>query len=188
MVFNILIFLIGFISSGLCQQEESSLTCTFVTTAIGYGCNLNFNNGLGRDDFTEIRGVHHEGMTNADVRVILITTGRTTNVPQIICNEFSNLEYLDLTALGINSVSENAFRGCANLNWLRLWNNGIWQLPANLFENNAALTYLDLDNNWFMDLPEGIFTPLINLETLDIQNNILFNIPGDTFATLGEKN
>lgn len=188
MGFKLLIFLCALVSSVLAQiPTDSSLTCTFITTAVGYSCNLQFNNSAGRDDFTEIRGVHLEGMTNADVRVILSTSGQTNNVPQIVCNEFPNLEYLDLTNLGINTVGENAFSACRSLRWLRLWNNQIWQLPVNVFESNSALTYLDLDSNWLNQLPVGIFSSLTSLETLELANNF-FNydtsIPDDTFSTL----
>lgn len=165
---------------------ESSLTCNYAETAVGYVCNLRFNNSLGLDDWTAIDGVHLEGMTNADVVAILSTTGRTLNVPQIVCNLFSNLEYFDLTNLGINTVSANSFSGCSRLRWLRLWNNQIWQLPSNVFANNAALTYLDLDSNWISEIPTGLFTPLINLETLELANNFFNVIPNDAFATLGK--
>lgn len=175
-----------FIASAYAQVvTESSLSCTFSTTAVGYVCNLHFNNTQGNDNFTSIGGVHLEGMTNADVVAILSTTGRTLNVPQIVCNSFPNLEYFDLTNLRIQIVTENSFGGCSRLRWLRLWNNNIAQLPANAFASNVQLTYLDLDNNWLSEIPVGIFAPLVNLETLELSNNALAVIPDDAFATLG---
>lgn len=95
-------------------------------------------NPLGAE-FEEIGGTHLEGFSNADVIMIYSWEGSSINIPQIICNQFTNLERLDLAFFGITTITTQSFAGCANLNFLRLWFNQITDIPTGTFANNNRL-------------------------------------------------
>ena len=79
-----ILFLVSLICCALAQTTpEPRLTCTYVEHALGYGCNIEFENANGSDDWTTISGVHLEGRTDADVTVIMSSSGITRNVPQV---------------------------------------------------------------------------------------------------------
>ncbi|XP_037025245.1 leucine-rich repeats and immunoglobulin-like domains protein 2 isoform X8 [Bradysia coprophila] len=187
--------------------QNPSISCRFHNTGEVYQCEITINNPTGFDDFTEIGGIHLEGFTNADVLRAYISTGITTNVPQVICNTFPNLvefgvfdtqlSQIDDSALSgcsrirdlylyynrISSISENAFANLREIEYLDLSDNFLTTLPENVFENQQNLTSLSLNWNFFNDLPAGLFRPLNNLRNLYLGYNSFTSVNSEWFST-----
>lgn len=117
---------------------------------------MTFNNPTGFDEFTEVTGVHLPGFTNDQVVDLFATSGVTANFPQIICQQFRNLEQAILSVPSLTTVSENAFRNCANLRAISIGFNMI-TLPANIFTGNPLLEAFVCERCPFNNLPPTIF-------------------------------
>ena len=163
-------------------QDVPSITCTYVLSAPNYICYYNIINPNGEDNFTSIGGEHAEGMTNADVTTFLPgTVLNTTNIPQIFCSQFPNVNMAVFSFLNVRTLANNPFSGCTNLTWLSLWANPVGEIPEGTFANNRLLEYLDLDSTNLTTLPVNVFQSQSNLRTLDIRSNPFAALPGGVF-------
>ena len=80
---------------------------------------------------------------------------------------FEGLERLrELTLLGVESLSADAFSGTPNLRRLVISDGALSSLPAGVFDNLSRLVDLYLGGNPIAALPEGIFANLTELGDL----------------------
>lgn len=69
-------------------------------------------NKNGFDNFTEIGGIHLEGLTNENVAAVIRINGVSSIVTSIILDTFPNLLRITLYNTGLTDVGYSAFNGC----------------------------------------------------------------------------
>ncbi|XP_070492489.1 leucine-rich repeat-containing protein 15-like [Chironomus tepperi] len=186
MEIKVLLVLFAFIGSCVSQRVRCDYDLMTLNDRQHYTCFMSIDNPNGWNNFTQVEGFHYPGMNNVFVTAIIRnTTGSSTiNIPDVICQQFPHVTYIDYSYLELQGIGENVFRGCRNLDWLRLYNNRIPQLPENVFFYNRHLRYIDLEGNALTTLPENTFVNQLALETLDLSNNPLTNFPNGVFRNL----
>ncbi|KAG4075501.1 hypothetical protein HA402_003326 [Bradysia odoriphaga] len=152
-----------------------------------YSCDLSINNPTGFNDFTQIGGIHLEGFTNADVRIVGQPLGgrsRTSVVPHIICATFPNVVRIALIDFQLARVDDDSFNGCNQATELSLSSNAITSISANAFANLPDLTYINLDQNLLTSLPENVFASQRNLTYLSLSTNLFEDFSASLFRPL----
>lgn len=178
----LLILILAILNSSLSQD----ISCEYEdTTSFGdeskksFSCRLYINNPSGFDDFEKI-----PGNKDSDVDAIEKSSGVTSIIPSILCNQFENLLVLVLADKEIEVVGENPLRNCPKLGALYLAKNKIREVHAEAFTGNTDLRYLDLADNLLTSLPSGVFNHQSKLEWLTLENNPFEVIHGDLFKPL----
>lgn len=167
------------------DAQKDDLFCRYSSLGTVYICELTIQNPNGRDDFNEIEGEHEFDHDNSDVLVTTRVGGSvSSNVPSIICSDFPNLATLSLWDIGIERVSENAFKNCKLISTVNLEKNRITELDENVFRENLKLEYLFLGFNQLTTLPGNIFINQHVLMTLWIDNNRITHLPENVFRSL----
>jgi Leucine-rich repeat (LRR) protein len=179
-----------FVRNGLqlCTNNylANHIRCVYTLTNDGqYVCNLEINNPLGRDAFTDIDGEHLPGRTNADVDIINIVRQNTRNIPSILCEQFPNARSFIAVDSNIEFLYDSSFAACRNLTVINLWSNLISEVPANTFVHNPLLNNLLLGSNRIERLNADSFSGTA-IEFLDISNNNLDSFDPDWFNSIND--
>ncbi|XP_070492474.1 leucine-rich repeat-containing protein 15-like [Chironomus tepperi] len=183
---KVFIVLLAIFGTTLSQSISCDYSILELEHTQHYVCNLRIDNPNGLNNFTQIGGFHFPGLNNVFVTAIIRTTeSRSANIPDVLCDQFPHVTYLDLSFLGIESVDENAFRRCRNLNWVSLYNNRISRMSENSFNLNRHLEHLDLQFNQLTAVPENLFANHFALQYLNLGFNPFTQpIPGNAFRNL----
>ncbi|KAH6926698.1 hypothetical protein HPB50_021213 [Hyalomma asiaticum] len=96
---------------------------------------------------------------------------------------FPELQRLDFTRNGIETIDEGYFSGLPNLRYLRLSHNNIHKLLPNLFRKTISLVELMLNDNSIRSVQE-VFNHLHRLEALDLSKNEICDIEKLARSTL----
>lgn len=181
--FKILTFFLIYLKFSLNQE----ISCEYEdTTDFGdevkqktYSCKLFINNPNGFDHFEKI-----PGNFNDEVNAIEKSSGVTSIIPSILCEQFTNLIVLSLADRGIEKINENQLRKCKKLGALYLAMNKIQEIHGNAFAENLDLRFLDLSENKIKKLPSGVFQHQEKLEWLTLENNKFDELQEDIFKPL----
>jgi Leucine-rich repeat (LRR) protein len=144
-----------------------------------YSCKLFINNPDGFDHFERI-----PGKIDDEVNAIERSSGVTTIIPSILCDQFKNLIILSLSERGIEKLTENPLKNCKILGALYLSKNKIKEIHGNVFAENFELRFLDLSENGIKKLPTGIFQHQSKLEWLTLEDNEFEELQADIFKPL----
>ncbi|XP_037025194.1 leucine-rich repeat-containing G-protein coupled receptor 5-like isoform X2 [Bradysia coprophila] len=164
--------------------QDPSLSCNYRSANQIYMCELFINNPNGFDNFTEIGGIHLEGFSDADVNSIYRSGGSTTNIPQIICDTFPNINIFEIYGTQLTEINDNALSGCSQIRRLYLFYNRIATISENAFANLREVEFIDLGDNVLTTLPENVFENQQNLTGLSLNWNLLNDLPTDLFRPL----
>lgn len=99
---------------------------------------------------------------NSDqIKKVRILSGEVPKLGGCICNAFNNLDEINLYNLGLEEITEEAFRNCKELTSLVLTKNKLSQLEPNVFSVNTKLAELyvtdnQLDERVIDALPESL--------------------------------
>lgn len=96
---------------------------------------------------------------------------------------FPELQRMDFTRNGIETIDEGYFSGLPNLRYLRLSHNNIHKLLPNLFRKTISLVELLLNDNSIRSVQE-VFNHLHRLEALDLSKNKICDIEKLARSTL----
>lgn len=177
---KILIFLV-FCASRVIAQD---ISCTYEVGFNGttsYACLMTINNPNGFDSFTEISGEHVSGWTDTSVSDVIITSGVTPIIPQVICQKFPQLSRFNAAnfPVGIQMLSETSFSGCASLQSVRL-HGEITSIHPSVFVNNLSLRHIELGLVLMTLIPREILG--LRAEFFSIAAPLLNNLPADFFS------
>jgi len=122
-----------------------------------------------------------------DTRIIsnLVIGHRTTvNTLQHRILDGLQMQQLELTGLGIRSITESAFEAISSkLQVLNLQDNQLESLPLGAFRTLLSLSRLHLNHNRLTQLSDGVFSGLTNLVHLTLNvNRISAMDPGTWYA------
>ncbi|XP_060948904.1 vasorin-like [Limanda limanda] len=85
---------------------------------------------------------------------------------------------------GINTLSQDDFRGLVELEMLDLSQNELVEIPDGVFEMLSKLKNLDLSSNDITHISKGSFSGLVQLERLYLHSNIIQSIHLEAFEGL----
>ncbi|KAL7014913.1 hypothetical protein ACKWTF_016191 [Chironomus riparius] len=197
-----LFFLLFFINSCL---GSFNLMCSFDFVDDLCTCRFLIYNPDGSNDYT----IGGNPITNCSFNdtIQVISSGKSFNIPSVICDRFPMLEILQMEGLEISTLDPNPFLNCRMLKTLNLGYNNISEiipytfmntklesldfhsnslekLDPNAFFNLGQLKVLVLQNNPGIILPEKIFDPLLGLVSLNLRDCNLLDKNAGWFAKL----
>ena len=172
-----------------------------------YSCNLDITNPFGIE-FTSIAGEHLADREDSDVLTAAAVFQSTQNIPQILCQQFTQLRDLVVMASFVEELTQQSFSNCRALERLDLSYNEIATVDDNTFANSPLLRELHLGHNQITRLNPNSFAgtaiqildlsynrlfefspewdqPIANtLEELDLLHNYIQQIQSNTFSNL----
>jgi hypothetical protein len=119
---------------------------------------------------TDVSQNHVTGMSNDDVRGIVVESQTLRFLPRNIDAFFPNLEALDVYRSQIQEVSQQDFENFLNLRQVNLVGNAIQVIQANLFEKNPLVSSISFSSNPIRHVDYKAFERLENLNTLAFQD------------------
>lgn len=150
----------------------------------GYTCRLEHGLFDNPDDAFVIQGVHLEGRSNQDVKVLFTANSTLNYIPLEIFDVFENLEQILIHDADLRELSA-PWRNCRALTTVRFTDNNMPFVPRGIFEACQNVTTLSFINSSVFDIDPLAFN-LFNLHTLEIQMNRILFLHPDTFESLGE--
>lgn len=118
-----------------------------------------------------INGAHASGMTDADVKFLLVDDQRLNYLPFDIDKTFPNLIALRITSSGLKGVTQERMKQFPNLEHVDFTDNEIETLDGNLFSANKKLKSISFDTNKIKHIFPEVFDSLEFLESVSLLNN-----------------
>lgn len=103
-----------------------------------------------------------------------------------ICDNFPNLEILEMNEVSLKVVDTEALSGCTKLKEIQLRDNFLSTLDKDTFQQNKMLKKIILNNNNLTTIPQDLFKGLQELTWIDLCSNLLSRLPAVTFSGLTE--
>lgn len=122
-----------------------------------YSCILNIVNPSGHE-FAEITGNHLSGMTNTDVTGLEAAGQSSRIIPAIFCDEFTNLQLLDIHSSEIQRLTADSFRNCRNLRTIMLNNNQISTIGGDVLSGLESLEHFEVQLNLIHTVAPSAFS------------------------------
>lgn len=168
-----------------CDYNEMENFIYFVKH-VQYTCELSLSETKSYKKITGIGGNHDDDQYDESVYAVKITSedSTLTELTNVICKKFDNLEYLSIVDVKINTINEDSFQKCPNLTLLYLEKNKLKNIPENLLSTNTQLIDFKLSSSEIKSLPENIFEMQENLKRLDLMNNKIESLPAGVFRSL----
>ncbi|KAG5666386.1 hypothetical protein PVAND_014415 [Polypedilum vanderplanki] len=157
--------------------ESTEINCNYMYD-FPYTCYFTIFNPLSRNDFNNIPGIHMSGREDENVESLDANNQLTNVFPEVICRQFTNLNYIYFLNSGIEILTADTFSACTKLLTLTLDGNRIAQLIDNLFINSPNLALISLAFNNINHVSENSLTG-INLVLLDLEQNEISEIPNN---------
>lgn len=125
---------------------------------------------------TNITGTHEAGMSNSDVKLILIQEQKIANIPENLSKFFPNIEGLIIDDSSLKTISKSDLVNFPNLKLLFIGNNRIEKIDGDLFEACTELERLVFTNNFTRHIGRGILSPLSKLRFVSFDRNNCISI------------
>lgn len=106
---------------------------------------------------------------------------RSNTVPRVS----TTTQNLYIFQNGIDSLSQDDFKGLGELEMLDLSQNELEEIPDGVFEMLSKLKNLDLSSNHITHITKGSFSGLVQLERLYLHANRIQSIHFEAFESLG---
>lgn len=112
--------------------------------------------------------------------LVLLTSKSITNTHALVLNQKtlldslgsdSDLKYIDLSGLNIESIDSFSFSGFSNLEEIHLENNKLVKIENGMFNGLANLRQIWLESNAIELIDKNAFQGLKNLELICLYNN-----------------
>ena len=136
-------------------------------------------------NYIDVRGTY---IQNTNTKYIAANIGLRSNLTALIVQNsnlieikaenffgLQELEYLNLYANKITSLSSDTFSTLTKLKYLILSSNQLEVIPFNLFSNNLNLEFIDLYNNKIKYVGSGVFDEMKKLKVVYLFGNICVN-------------
>lgn len=150
----------------LCIESENVvLNCIFYESNRGYACDVDRLYTTEQSNVIGIRGNHMPGRRNDDVIFVKIINSDIHTFPQILLNEFQNLnKFWGWVTSYIRNIER--LRNCSSLSSLLMWNDGFQTLKNSLFEECRNLNELIIEKSQISFIELDAFRGLSKLTRL----------------------
>ena len=142
-----------------------------------YHCDLFNVNITSRFNTLEIIGDHLPGLTDDNVQSLEFQNGELRFLNGEIMRKFKNLEYMDITGMRLQEITESAFEVCGKLQELFIWANPLTSFPNGAFKNCVNLKIFTTIFLKLNTIPGDLFGATSNLEEFYITFNELTSLP-----------
>ncbi|KAG5669551.1 hypothetical protein PVAND_017438 [Polypedilum vanderplanki] len=154
-------------------------------------CQMTINNPDGRNDFTQIEGNLPTGVTYEQVTQISVQNQMTTNIPTIICHQFSRLNSIRIEFSELSILNQNSFEACQNISEIILSHNNLNEIGNYTFGNQLRnLDIIDLGFNQLSTLSMRSFgaESVKNIRTFNADFNSIVYIDINWFDNASSLN
>lgn len=175
-------------------EEGVTFTCVFREISWGiigpqYGCEPTVTVVGNRTDLVRVVGVHPDGLSNADVRILDVRNEQLlSRLPQNIATFFPNLIGIQWSVGSLTALTANDLQPFPNLQVLALSNNQISSLNSNLFTNTNQLQWISFFNNSLSGVGNNLFSPLTNLSFANFLENPCISVLANTPQAIQDLN
>lgn len=114
---------------------------------------------------------HLSGMTNIDVKALIIEHQKVISVPDGIGRIFPKLEIIQIMQSELKRIPSDAFKNFTELRILDLSENSVEELDENIFSENLKLEIISFKSNGIKAIARNIFNHLENLKSVSFKNN-----------------
>ncbi|XP_044727691.1 protein artichoke [Chrysoperla carnea] len=104
-------------------------------------------------------------------------------VPQTLLHNADNLNVIDLSYIGLQTIPSFFFSKSRSLTHIYLTNNVITEISEGTFVNLHNLTVLDLSYNRITNIRLSAFVNVMNIQQLHLRGNLLNAFKGEYFNT-----
>lgn len=154
----------GMISHSRSSSSVDTYCCTI------RDMDVNNDNDIVENNVMEMQ--HHlGGMTNNDVKGLIIEHQKVINVPDGISQIFPNLEFIRIIHSGVKTISVDDFKGLAKLRELDFSNNEIEELEDGIFTDNELLEMISFKSNEIKIISRNVFKNLEKLHQILLNGN-----------------
>lgn len=142
-------------------------------------------------DFNWMRGMStgitefHGNWTvdNSHVVGVEFINSKITEIPETMCRNFQNLEYLYVNNTNLSTLFSTTNYICTRLRYLYASDNQITRLEARGFQNQDWLNDIRLNRNQIAEIHPNAFEKLKYLKYLDLSHNKIKSIAPSTFSS-----
>lgn len=121
-----------------------------------------------------------------DTRIVEVRDSVITNVNNLFCRTFPNLEEIRFLNVQVGGISDDALSRCNNLKVLELNDVNVTYLPRKLFRDTSNLVQISIGKTNIWQLPVDIFDTLVHLKYMKLYFNELIEFPARIFENLGQ--
>lgn len=119
-----------------------------------------------------------EFLVKSAVDVIKFQNCELSHIPNKTFEVYKNVEFVDLSNIGLTTLKSTDFNGTRNLKYLSLAGNKITFIEEDLFQKvKKSIVSIDLSNNQIDDLHPSTFGDMEQLKKLNLSNNKLGEFP-----------
>lgn len=117
-------------------------------------------------------GTHLSGLTNDDVKGIMITDTTCRFMPKGMEKVFVNIEAFQIYNSKLHSVTQQDLQPFPKLKEIHLSGNNLVALDSNLFRFNPELKHINFGYNYLRLIPFDIFDPIEDLQDAYFDGNV----------------
>lgn len=130
------------------------LLLAFVHFTYTFECNNLLK--VGPHKICKIYGENTKTAVNkSEITWILLKPVNPISLTKDLCEEFPNLQTLNIEPKTVTNIDEDAFESCAQLSHLSIVSNNLHELNSHLFERNYELQFLEMTGNHQMKQIDG---------------------------------
>lgn len=166
--------LILFVALYIGTVNTLEIRCDYKVHEIyGYGCDAKFFD-LKNKKLKIIRGSHHYGKRNQNVRYFNASSDEITQIPEGLERRFPNLETLYLSLPKLKRICFEDLKPFNEvLRNLMIIKSKIDYIPEDLFVSTPNIVYLYMKSNEIKSINKNAFKPLKNLKTFFVKFNCM---------------
>jgi carboxypeptidase N regulatory subunit/peroxidase len=131
----------------------------------------NLTNTSDEESADEVFGIHEQGKTLEDVKLLLIQDQTVLKLPKNIQKFFPNLEGLIVDNSSLREISKADLVNFPKLKLLFIGRNKIDKIESDLFEGCFDIEYLIFINNFTRKIGADILAPLAKLKFANFSQN-----------------
>lgn len=139
-----------------------------------YSCVTRDFNVLTDNEIVDENEMYHHlsGMTNIDVKALIIEHQKVISIPDGIGRIFPKLEIIQIMQSELKQIPSDAFVNMFELKILDLSENSIEELDySNIFKDNSKLEIISFKSNGIKTIARNIFNNLESLKSVSFKDN-----------------
>lgn len=166
------------------QHDATVLECEFKTYddshwGSRYTCIAkNFKTTLSDRTITEVKGLHDNGKSNADVKRLFIKKQSCSFLPLNVASHFPNLEILYVMNSNVQNLFDGDLDGLTSLKVFDVSHNPVEKLGKDFFKNCPTIEKLSFYDCHLKVIDAKALDPLVNLKLGVFDNNVCFDSRG----------
>ena len=169
-------------------EETADVTCRFAMQFSGkftaYSCILEDINVKNTTEHIVIKGVHLQGKSNIDVKLLIVVYSNTSKIIRQLFEEFPNIYGYIATSAGIQEIEPFIFNSSSYMQQVQLTYNNLGDIRSNAFYGIKDVEVIALDSNNIQSIAADVFDGLYNIKELSLRFNSIKTLGPNIFKSL----